>query len=591
MSFGSQTKERPVTSLRFYVPLQPIDFDSYEDPRASAFQTCVVNFEELMAKTKKVLGIKKKKPNNDKKVIDDSEDEVVASSEAKVGATGSKDQTNGVEDSVTKSSQPKMKPNEADGEDITKPPTIDDDSEEEVVFASEESISEEEDTVEKTRKRLKKNTLLEEKLKQVAFGDEEGRRRIAEDLDWLDDSGAPYSKLNSVIHSITQRERMLKNQLTIHEQHRKISLESSKKKKAEKERKKRDDEYDSDDSWIDDTEYDLMTDIPMLPPSEYQTITPSSTLKKKGDKKKIEDDEEGSSEDSGGEESLSEDDYANKKFPEDIEKAIQELQDLAVEKGFDSSKTYKTIPSELNEGLKKLAMERMKHYKKGVPNTLLRRLRKIPPLNFGPKTIKERMKALVQEYEAGQHPVEIQTLKDKLKKSLFKDMLDCLERKGQKETHPYSDENYEILRKKVRDLEGGRLKNSSETNELMTTIIRKILKTSGDQSSKKKGEEDDKKKEVDSFVKGFLKSIWPTKTDLMKKVRSLCPELEPKTATSSSSSSATSSSTSSKPSDTTETSKVTSEEKQQEKTTSIEKKRKEGKEGQKERQVEERKQR
>ncbi|EFC45863.1 predicted protein [Naegleria gruberi] len=523
-------------SLRFYIPITPIDFDSYEDPLADKYPTTVINFKKLLRDAKKFIektsGKRVSTPKRKaKKVVDDDEesegemmeDEEPSKLPTETNATTTSDNNNEASSSSTIGFGFLASNN---------------DEEEEYVFESESAPTQpqpsEQEKDKQRREKLKTNTIL-----TTGLLTQSDRGEIDPDeLDWelLSETNSHANRLNDVIHNITKRERQLKYSLTLPERG------SSKSTKKKKEEEKRRFDYDSEDSFIDDTEYDVIaTDFPMIPHQEAQQLEKHTFY---DDEDSEEDSDESSSDE---DDTLGGDDQKNSKFHEEIEEAITELEELSKSLGFDSSKSYKTIPPELNEGIKKLALARLKHFKKGVPNTLLKRLRKIPPLNFGPKTIKDRMKSLVNEHEQVAYPAEISTLKTALKEALFREVANKLN----ETTLTYSATVYETLRDKFRKEANMRLSLSQETNELIKQIINKTFEYVDSHNKGKPVEEHlDKRKELDQFIKE-LRSIWPSKTDVIKKLKALVPEIESIRPSSSSASLATSSKegSSSKPSE------------------------------------------
>ncbi|KAL9641758.1 hypothetical protein ABK040_009098 [Willaertia magna] len=651
-----------VTSLRIYIPvpsscMKPLSNNNNESNNNNneideSFDTIFINYKKLMKEAKSSIEKHRKPSANSRKTIDDNEgeektinnnlaNEAIQAIDENVPMTSSSSEipvnqnttapklAEGEEeltDSETENEYPNINKARRNNNNSTK--EDDEDTEGEITFDEDggillENEEEEEDEnlennqQQETRKRLKRNTVLtKEKLSQPNLDPDE--------FDWelLSESNSHISRLSSVIHNITNRERMLKNQLL--QQPVKLTNNNNtansnsgnrrgRKKNIENEmidyendqllqptNKKKGDfyEYESDDSFIDDTEYDGY--LNMIDEENFQfspqaalggfdsRLDPyqvngqqqglngyghhhggsgGSSLKKKskffpgGDVVSASSSEESDDEGAGGgngsdsnSESLSDNDNtttSRKKavFPKELEDAINEAKLKADELGYTKDQTYKTIPTDMFESLKKIAIIRTKYFKKGVPNVLLKKLRQIPPFDFGPKTIKDRMKALLYENDSQKFPQEMDELKKKLKEMICNDMKANLKKRKEKNKEEfnqnYDDMSHEELCEIFKNTEGIRLHLSKETNDMITAMVRKVLKNvETTNANKKKGDTElDKNKEISNFA-NEVKKLWPAKFDIKKKLKSLCPELKDIPSSSSSGSGATTASTS-----------------------------------------------
>ncbi|KAL9658423.1 hypothetical protein ABK040_015742 [Willaertia magna] len=541
-----------VTSLRIYIPvpsscMKPLSNNNNESNNNNneideSFDTIFINYKKLMKEAKSSIEKHRKPSANSRKTIDDNEgeektinnnlaNEAIQAIDENVPMTSSSSEipvnqnttapklAEGEEeltDSETQNEYPNINKARRNNNNSTK--EDDEDTEGEITFDEDggillENEEEEEDEnlennqQQETRKRLKRNTVLtKEKLSQPNLDPDE--------FDWelLSESNSHISRLSSVIHNITNRERMLKNQLL--QQPVKLTNNNNtansnsgnrrgRKKNIENEmidyendqllqptNKKKGDfyEYESDDSFIDDTEYDGY--LNMIDEENFQ-FSPQAALggfDSRLDPYQVNGQQQGLNgygHHHGGSGGSS---LKKKK----LEDAINEAKLKADELGYTKDQTYKTIPTDMFESLKKIAIIRTKYFKKGVPNVL-----------------KEKRK---NKEEFNQN---------------------------------YDDMSHEELCEIFKNTEGIRLHLSKETNDMITAMVRKVLKNvETTNANKKKGDTElDKNKEISNFA-NEVKKLWPAKFDIKKKLKSLCPELKDIPSSSSSGSGATTASTS-----------------------------------------------
>jgi hypothetical protein len=133
----------------------------------------------------------------------------------------------------------------------------------------------------------------------------------------------------------------------------------------------------------------------------------------------------------------------------EMEAAIKQLQNRINELGYnDNSKKGKTIPPEFNEELGNIANIRVKFYPKGIPLKLVKRLMLIPAMAFSEKTIKDRLKFCLKNHERDNVIHEIDELKNKLQEAINEDLRASISKKRKDKknsTKLLSDEEYKAM--------------------------------------------------------------------------------------------------------------------------------------------------
>jgi hypothetical protein len=208
-------------------------------------------------------------------------------------------------------------------------------------------------------------------------------------------------------------------------------------------------EYSSDDSFIDDGEYDDYVEPDTHSSKNVQEEIIEEDVFFVNDKNATEEivqiiEEEVSSDEEGKTK------RQPKRAPEiapdedltlepEVEKALKSLQNKIQELGL-HEKNMRVIPHELDSHFGEIAHLRSKYYPKGIPSKLVKRLQHTPGLNFADKTIRDRLKSCLKTHERENVGNEIEELKTQLRDSVRDDLVKTIAKRRDKNAKDHKEE-------------------------------------------------------------------------------------------------------------------------------------------------------
>ncbi|KAL0486749.1 MUC6 [Acrasis kona] len=451
--------------------------------------------------------------------------------------------------SITKQKKKKASASEKDDEEDEE----DDDKEIDLASSGEEddavseSETEESEDETKTGEERKAEAAAKQKTKKDVASN-----KAAVDEAWKGLKEASYvSRLDSIIQSIEQRERSLKNTLLTRPKTKQKADDDAKSKKGKGEHY----EYDSDDSWIDDGEYeDFVEEAPQDPEFDPNIDQGFNVFDENATEEVVEVVEEEVSSEEEEEQTKKKPSPVKRKnlfndveedvvLEEELELAFKALQNRASELGYDSSKTFKIIPHELDPELGVIAHLRTKYYPRGIPAKLTSRLSKVPGLDFTEKTIKDRLKSCLKVQERDNIQSEIENCKTELKECVTSDVRLLLNKRrdkntkdGKTETIPtaeqLADMNHADLTKSFNDLDQSRYLWGNATKTKFKELVDKVDLWVTKTNEAGKEQQLDKEKEMKTLFDD-IKNYWPRPrtTDLQKKYKDIVSPKEKKEKT------------------------------------------------------------
>ena len=345
------------------------------------------------------------------------------------------------------------------------------------------------------------------------------------------------TRLEQTFLDIERRERNVKNSIVS------SALSNEKVKSVPS----KGDAYESDDSFIDDTEYD---DYVIRPGGKDSFDDEIMTFEdeKSDEEEKEENEETGSNLASDSENeneiqsktqnsSISDE---NQTFVPDMEKALEELSKKSIEQNLGS---LKKIPDIFEQNLVFIAELRQKLYPRGFPKALYERIQKI--LNCPMQTLKNKMKKILEDNSLVNMKNQIKNQYEELKASVKTDILTALEKKLKPKTSSTatktSQVNFTPLTidsssspilpiSDIQKMDHSRLVEYSKSQKITViwsdstkNLFLKSAEMLIESLQKEKdftGKDFDQEKELSKFFKE-IESYWPSKSDLKKKYKKL----------------------------------------------------------------------
>eukprot|EP01080_Neovahlkampfia_damariscottae_P009313 gene9313-1401_t len=338
------------------------------------------------------------------------------------------------------------------------------------------------------------------------------------------------TKFEQTLLDIERRERNMKNSIV-------TSASSNEKVKSAP---SKGDAYDSDDSFIDDAEYDdyiIRQDGKDSFGEEIMGFEDDESVdeeKDENDEGGVSDSEdEGHGKSTGGSGTTDE----NVTFLPEMEKALEDLTKKSVEENLG---VLRKIPDTFEQNLVFIADLRQKLYPRGWPKTLYEKMQKI--LNCPMQTLKNKLKKVLEDNSLVDIKKQIKDKYEELKKSVRDDIIAGLKKKINKTTTtttttdlapvlPISDVekmDHERLVEYAKTQKGLTVLWCENTKKLFLNSV-EILLSSLQKEKDFTGKDFDKEKELSKFFKE-IEHYWPAKNlDLKKKYKKFTdPELEKK---------------------------------------------------------------
>jgi hypothetical protein len=323
-------------------------------------------------------------------------------------------------------------------------------------------------------------------------------------------------RLEQTSLDIERRERMLKNSI----------LNSNSSSAKESKLSTKGDAYESDDSFIDDTEYD---DFVIKADGKDSFSDEMITFEEPNAEN-----EEIAETQSGGDSENSDHETESSKneetFKPEMEKALEDLSKKATEMKLGN---LKKIPDSFEQNLVMIADLRQKLYPRGFPKVLYERIQKI--LLCPLQTLKNKMKTILDDNSLVDVKKQVKSKHDELQLSVREDILNALKKKTEKPSTTNSiastsDGMVTILPiSDVEKMDHSRLVEYSKTQKvtvLWSKNTKNLFVKAGEiliESFKKEkeftGKEFDEEKELAKYFKE-IQSFWPNKSlDLKKKYK------------------------------------------------------------------------